>query len=152
MWPQMAPIAAGKGGVPPPFEPSYGDKKKTVKTKDVAKRTPPKRPKVRTQEVKIRATVAEKRDLKAMADSLGMTTTELILTTVLKTPSSSVSKRNPARARHLAKIGNNINQMARACNYCSKASQTIDLMSLTIELRKLQTIIQNYADNDDADR
>ena len=102
--------------------------------------------------VKFRATPPEKERIEQLAKKLGISMTKLILMAVLEGHPPSIRRVDPALLRHLSTIGNNLNQVARACNYRAKVGDPIDGIALLIVLRRILDEIRNYAVNNDTDR
>jgi hypothetical protein len=52
-------------------------------------------------------------------------------------------KIDPVFVRELARIGSNLNQIARQINHVAAASQTIDMVSVLVALQAIQTELHN---------
>ena len=87
--------------------------------------------------MKFRATPREKERIEKLAKALGISMSKLILVAVLEAPPASVTRLDPETERQFAKIGNNINQIARVCNYRAKAGQSIDVLRLNLLLKQI---------------
>jgi uncharacterized protein (DUF1778 family) len=105
---------------------------------------PSKRPKIKTSVVKFRADPEKKKQLKHLADLANLSMTELILKSTLETPPPLIQRADPALLRHLAAIGNNLNQIARTCNYRAKMGDPIDGVEVCLHLRRIRDEINNY--------
>jgi hypothetical protein len=102
------------------------------------------KPSHRTATLTVRCTPAEKEALKAKAELLGVTATELLreaLGLELKTAKARsrrrpIPKADPAILRGLARMGINLNQIARVLNSAHKAGQisTVSLVRVSSEL------------------
>ena len=112
---------------------------------DKKKDLPKKRPRTRTSSIRIRTTPEEKRKFETLAEWNGLSVTKLITTSVIDGRDPRVKPCDPKLIEQLIRIGNNLNQIARSCNYCSKAGQTIDLLKVQIQLDQIKHQISLYA-------
>ena len=85
---------------------------------------------VKSKIVTCRFSESEYKDLKNKADSAGMSVSKLVRKSVLKirawTPTHTAVEKE--KIRQIAKIGNNLNQIARAVNQQGIVNSEIDLL------------------------
>ena len=79
--------------------------------------------------------------LDKLAKSLDMSVSALIRMSVLEGPPAKIQRADPELKRQMAKIGNNINQIARLGNYRAKIGESIEIVQMNVLLRQnLQTV------------
>lgn len=93
--------------------------------------------------IDIRCSVNEKADLKIRADAAGVTVSELVRQSLGRVRTWTASHRQAHRERtlELARIGTNLNQIARWCNtYKTTAEATEVLAALVAVERQLKDL------------
>lgn len=70
----------------------------------------------RTQIIKLRVSQSEKEQAESKAKASGLSLSEFIRRQAIEIPSGLTPKRNKEKSLQLARIGNNLNQLARWAN------------------------------------
>jgi len=96
----------------------------------------------RTVTIKIRVTGAEQAEWQAKAEAAGVPVSELVrrAMTRVKTWSPANAGIERERNRELAKIGNNLNQIARWANAYKSAADAIEIVS---HLRSIEQMLES---------
>jgi L-alanine-DL-glutamate epimerase-like enolase superfamily enzyme len=96
----------------------------------------------RTATIKVRVTVTEQAEWQAKAESAGVSVSELLRSAMARvktwTPVNAEIERE--RNRELAKIGNNLNQIARWANAYKSAADAIEVVS---HLRAIEQMLDS---------
>ncbi len=91
----------------------------------------------RTKKVTVRFTQEEFEKLKEKAEFEGITVSDFVRKSVLRLKPRKVAKECKELAYHLAKIGNNINQIARRTN----KNREVDFLALEELLKIRETLV-----------
>ena len=95
--------------------------------------------------LKCRVTQAEDLTIRELARLAGMTVSEFMITSAIHGRPSEITRIDPALDRHLAAVGNNLNQIARACNSRAAGGEHIDLLNVLMELQTITKGCAAYA-------
>ncbi len=81
--------------------------------------------------VKIRTTKAERVEWKAKADAAGVSLSDLVRQALgrVRTWTTIHAEIEREKNREIAKIGNNLNQIARYCNTHKEAAETVEVVA-----------------------
>ena len=97
--------------------------------------------KMKTEVLQIRLTKKQKIELKKKADSTGLSMTELVIEASkrVRTWTAKDKKTEQKKIREIARIGNNLNQIARYCNIYKNSADTFEIVQhLTAIERELK--------------
>lgn len=88
------------------------------------------RPKVRTKFLQIRVSPDEKKEIKDKAGSAGLSLTDFMLEATARTRTWTIQDRaiQEEKIRQIARIGNNLNQVARIINQQKVVHQELELL------------------------
>lgn len=76
---------------------------------------------------------------------MGWTKTKLLITCALEGTPTTKQQADPLVLVSLSRIGNNLNQVARSCNYRNKIGEPTDIMAVLLALRRLREEVRLYA-------
>ena len=101
----------------------------------------------RTVLVKVRATEAERQQWREKAEAAGLSLSDLVRPSLGKVRTWTAQDREAtdARTRDLAKLGNNLNQIARWANTYKTAADAIQVMA---HLRAIEQELRRVTDAD----
>lgn len=101
----------------------------------------------RTVLVKVRATEAERQQWREKAEAAGLSLSDLVRQSLSKVRTWTAQDREAAdaRTRELAKLGNNLNQIARWANTYKTAADTVQVIAY---LRAIEQELRRVADAD----
>ena len=147
---QCAYIGAGEGALRAPFEPpaSRGAARLAGERRAVPPRLPGSAPMrdPRTVRVHARVSPAELADWRAKAAAVGVPLSDLVRQAMARTRTwtAASAKVERERTRQVARIGNNLNQLARWANRHASAVEAVEVIANLVaferELRKLTRI------------
>ena len=110
----------------------------------------PQRSRKKTKIIRFRATPEEDRRIRELAQMAGMKITRFIITSTIHGRPFATQRSDPTLIRHISLIGNNINQLARACNRSAKTGDFINLMAVLIQLKRLNRQLASYASENES--
>ncbi|HEV3272796.1 MAG TPA: plasmid mobilization relaxosome protein MobC [Candidatus Methylacidiphilales bacterium] len=105
----------------------------------------PQRSRKKTKIIRFRATPEEDRRIRELALMAGMKISRFIIISTIHCRPSATRRSDPALIRHISLVGNNLNQIARACNRSAKTGDFINLMAVLIQLKRLNRQLASYA-------
>ena len=104
----------------------------------------------KTQVLRFRATPEENRRIRELAQMAGMKISQFIIISTIHGRPSATRRSDPALIRHIALIGNNLNQIARACNRCARGGEFINLTGVLIQLKRINRQLASYASENES--